>query len=83
MPIDKIPDLHHKTNLYELDLTGTNVKDLEPLVRHEFLEILKLPKSAEFLPDMIDYWPRMLTLIVDGKTIVEKEPDDYHYDRFE
>ena len=72
LPLDRLPALHPEMSLYELDLGGTQIKDLSPLFDHQFLYSLVLPESADFSQDMIDHWPNLEKLVIGDKTILDK-----------
>ena len=80
LPLDRLPALHPEMSLYELDLGGTQIKDLSPLFDHQFLYSLVLPESADFSQDMIDHWPKLEKLVIGEKTILDKKPAGYRYD---
>ena len=66
--------------LSELDLGGTQIKDLSPLFNQKYLRSLVLPKSADFSQNMIDHWPDLEKLVIGEKTILDKKPVDWRYD---
>ncbi len=80
LPLDRIPALHPEMLLSELDLGGTQIKDLSPLFNQKYLRSLVLPKSADFSQNMIDHWPDLEKLVIGEKTILDKKPVDWRYD---